>query len=521
MAAAWPATTSTATASIAGSTNATTTTFSDNTQPTSVTVSYFVRARDGAGNLSGNSNTVTRQGTTNETNVALNKAVTATGSTFTFVPANATDGNVATYWEGSPTYPQDITVALGANHAISRVVVKLNPDPAWGTRTQNFQILGRDQASSTYTNLVSAANYQFVQGNNVVTVPVTASTADVRLRFNSNTGAPSGQVAELEVWGVAAPNPDLTVTAVSWTPASPNETSAITLSATVRNGGTATAGATTVNFNLGGAVVGNAAVGSLAASATATVTLAVGQRPMGNYSVSATVDPTNTIIEQSDSNNTFTAASPLVVAQAPGPDLQVLSISANPPNPAAGASRQLQRGGEQPRHDRVRRDVGDPGDGGQHHAQRQHRLRRRRCDRQCGHHRHVDRDGRWGEHHRDGRRDQRGHRDQRDQQRVLTGHRGRSGRVGAVHLVRGGGGHLPGHAPGRPTRCARSGTPTSAPSRRVGSRCGSTAPASSSSSPRRTRRTRSWCATRSQTPPAAAVRTTRSASTSTARSRRS
>ena len=324
--------------SIAGSTNATTTTFSDNTQPTSVTVSYFVRARDGAGNLSGNSNTVTRQGTTNETNVALNKSVTATGSTFTFVPANATDGNVATYWEGSPTYPQDITVALGANHAISRVVVKLNPDPAWGTRTQNFQILGRDQASSTYTNLVSAANYQFVQGNNVVTIPVTASTADVRLRFNSNTGAPSGQVAELEVWGVAAPNPDLTVTAVSWTPTSPNETSAITLSATVRNAGTATAGATTVNFNLGGAVVGNAAVGSLAASATATVTLAVGQRPMGNYSVSATVDPTNTIIEQSDSNNTFTAASPLVVAQAPGPDLQVLSISANPPNPAAGAN---------------------------------------------------------------------------------------------------------------------------------------------------------------------------------------
>src|SRR4029079_18102241 len=100
----------------------------------------------------------------------------------------------------------------------------------------------------------------------------------------------------------------------------------------------ATAGATTVNFNLGGAVVGNAAVGSLAASATATVTLAVGQRPMGNYSVPATVDPTNTIIEQSDSNNTFTAASPLVVAQAPGPDLQVLSITANPPNPAAGAA---------------------------------------------------------------------------------------------------------------------------------------------------------------------------------------
>ena len=138
--------------------------------------------------------------------------MTATGSTFTFVPANANDGQLTTYWEGSAAYPQNLTVALGANHAITAVNVKLNPDPAWGTRTQNFQILGRDQASTTYTNLVSAANYQFVQGNNVVNIPVTATTADVRLRFNSNTGAPSGQVAELEVCGTPAPNPDLVVT---------------------------------------------------------------------------------------------------------------------------------------------------------------------------------------------------------------------------------------------------------------------------------------------------------------------
>src|SRR6185369_3589891 len=43
------------------------------TQPTNVTVSYFVRARDGANNQSGNSNTVTRTGSGNPgTNVALN-----------------------------------------------------------------------------------------------------------------------------------------------------------------------------------------------------------------------------------------------------------------------------------------------------------------------------------------------------------------------------------------------------------------------------------------------------------------
>jgi hypothetical protein len=310
------------------------------TQPTTATVSYFVRARDGAGNLSGNSNTVTRTGTQPPgcTDVARGKPITATGSTFTFVPTNANDGQITTYWEGSPSYPQNLTVALGSNHSITGINVKLNPDPAWGTRTQNFQVLGRDQAATGYTNLVSATNYQFVQGTNVVTVPVSATTADVQLRFNSNTGAPSGQVAELEVCGTPAPNPDLVVTAVTWTPASPTEVTAITLSATVRNAGTAGSGATTVNVALAGAVVGSAPVGALAAGASTTVSVNAGTRAMGSYAVSAVVDPTNTIVEQNDGNNSFTAPSPLVVAQAPGPDLQVLAVTANPPNPAVGAS---------------------------------------------------------------------------------------------------------------------------------------------------------------------------------------
>jgi hypothetical protein len=308
-------------------------------QPATATVSYYVRARDGAGNLSGNSNTVTRTGTQPPAcvNVAQGKPMTATGSTFTFTPDKANDGQVGTYWEGSPTYPQNLTVALGANHVITSVNVKLNLDAAWGTRTQNFQILGRDQASTSYTSLVPAANYQFVQGSNVVPIAVNATAADVQLRFNSNTGAPSGQVAELEVCGTPAPNPDLIVSSTSWTPSSPTEASAITLSATVQNIGSAPAAATTVNFSLGGTVVGSAAVGALGAGASSTVSFNAGTRPMGSYSVSSVVDPTNTVIEQNDGNNSFTAPTQLVVAQAPGPDLQVLSITSNPANPAVGA----------------------------------------------------------------------------------------------------------------------------------------------------------------------------------------
>ncbi|MFY1619857.1 CARDB domain-containing protein [Micromonospora sp. WMMD736] len=309
-------------------------------QPATATVSYYVRARDGAGNLSGNSNTVTRTGSNPPacTNVAQGKTMTASGSTFTFTPDKANDGQLGTYWEGAASYPQNLTVALGANHSISGVTVKLNPDPSWGTRTQTIQVLGRDQASSSYTSLVSAAAYQFVQGVNTVTIGVSATTADVQLRFTGNTGAPSGQVAELEVCGTPAPNPDLVVSSVTWSPTSPSEVSAITLSAVVQNVGTAAAAATTVNFSLAGTVVGSATVGALAAGASTTVSFNAGTRPMGSYAVAATADPANTVVEQNNGNNSLTAAAPLVVAQAPGPDLQVLNIASNPANPAVGAS---------------------------------------------------------------------------------------------------------------------------------------------------------------------------------------
>ena len=103
--------------------------------------------------------------------------------------------------------------------------------------------LGRDQASSTYTTIVPSATYTFTQGTNVVTIPVSATFAEVRLNFTANTGAPGGQVAELNVNGCPAPNPDLTVGNVTHSPANPLETDAVTLSATVTNAGTAASAA--------------------------------------------------------------------------------------------------------------------------------------------------------------------------------------------------------------------------------------------------------------------------------------
>lgn len=271
--------------------------------------------------------------------LARGKPIEASSSVQSFVAANADDGQVNTYWE-SNGYPSDLTVKLGANADITSVVVKLNPDGAWSTRTQNLQVLGRGQGGGAFTSLKARADYTFnpSSNQNTVTIPVTGRVADLQLSFFSNTGAPGAQVAELQVIGVPAPNPDLTVSALSWTPASPVETDTTQVAATVKNIGTAASAATTVNVSVGGIVAGSASVGGLAAGASTTVQVSIGKRAQGSYTVTSVVDPTDTIVEQDNDNNSFTAPAKLVVAQSPGPDLQVLSIDSSPSNPAVGAA---------------------------------------------------------------------------------------------------------------------------------------------------------------------------------------
>ena len=144
------------------------------TQPASATVTYFVRARDAAGNQSSAGNSVTRTGTGDPgSNLAIGKEIVESGHVHNFVAANANDDNLATYWEAdSGAFPNTLTVKLGANAVVSAVVVKLNPDSSWGTRTQNIQVLGREQSATAYENLVSAANYTFnpASGGNSVRI---------------------------------------------------------------------------------------------------------------------------------------------------------------------------------------------------------------------------------------------------------------------------------------------------------------------------------------------------------------
>ncbi|MFC4114921.1 discoidin domain-containing protein [Nonomuraea zeae] len=268
------------------------------------------------------------------TNLALGKPITESSHTHTYVAANANDNNVQTYWEGA-AYPGQLTVQLGGNADLSSVTLKLNPDAAWARRTQTLQILGREQSATGFTSLVASATYTFDPATgNTVTIPVTGRAADVRVQITANSGAPGGQIAEFQIFGAPSANPDLTVPGLTSAPAAPVETDAVTLSATVRNAGTAGSAATSVNFYAGTTKVGSAAVGALAAGASATVSANIGARDAGTYQLTAKVDEDNKVIELNEANNSATGT--LTVKPVDTADLIASPVAWTPGNPAAG-----------------------------------------------------------------------------------------------------------------------------------------------------------------------------------------
>lgn len=271
--------------------------------------------------------------------LASGKPAVASSTAYSFVASNATDGSVATYWEGAAgSYPNTLTVSLGLDANITSIVLKLNPDTAWSTRTQTFSVLGHALGSTSFTTLLASANYSFNPSTgNTVTIPVTGKVSDVRLNFTANTGSSAGQVAEFQVIGTPSPNPDLQVIGLSWAPSAPVETDNITLTAAITNSGSASAGASSVNFYLDTTLVGSAPSPTLAIGASANVSVTIPGQNANSYTAKAVVDETATLAELSYSNNSFSAGSPLIVAQVPSSDL-VGTVSWTPSNPSAGNS---------------------------------------------------------------------------------------------------------------------------------------------------------------------------------------
>jgi hypothetical protein len=137
------------------------------------------------------------------TDLALNAPVSASSSTQTYVPANATDGNTSTYWEATNgAWPATITVNLGSVQTLGSITIDLPPSTAWSTRTQTLSVLGSANGSS-FTTLVGSATYTWNPSTgNTVTIPLPSGTSDqyVQLSFTANSVQNGAQASEILIY---------------------------------------------------------------------------------------------------------------------------------------------------------------------------------------------------------------------------------------------------------------------------------------------------------------------------------
>lgn len=132
------------------------------------------------------------------------------------------------------------------------------------------------------------------------------------------------------------PMPDLVVTNLTYTPATPQTGNAVNFTATIKNQGTAAGAPGVVAFAVDGTKVSETInnTSALAAGATTVVNGSWNTAVAGNHSVTATADNENITAEGNETNNTYSVN--LSVNPTPGIDFVVSSISWTPSYVTAG-----------------------------------------------------------------------------------------------------------------------------------------------------------------------------------------
>jgi hypothetical protein len=159
-----------------------------------------------ASNATNSTLTVALSGTgvSSTTNLALNRPVTVSSYTQTYVGSNAVDGNTSTYWEAvNGSWPATLSVDLGSSTTVGSVVVDLPPSSAWSTRTQTLSVLGSANGS-TWSTLVGSATYTWnpSTGNTVtINLPAGSSARYVELSFTANSVQNGAQASEVQIFG--------------------------------------------------------------------------------------------------------------------------------------------------------------------------------------------------------------------------------------------------------------------------------------------------------------------------------
>jgi hypothetical protein len=137
-----------------------------------------------------------------DSNLALHRTATASGTQAGFPASNVTDGNTSSYWERTNNaFPQTLTVDLGAATSVGRIVLKLPPAAAWSTRTQTLSVLGSADGSA-FGTLAASHGYTFdpSSGNTAMVTFPTTTQRYLRLVITANTGWPAGQAGEFEAY---------------------------------------------------------------------------------------------------------------------------------------------------------------------------------------------------------------------------------------------------------------------------------------------------------------------------------
>lgn len=139
--------------------------------------------------------------------------------------------------------------------------------------------------------------------------------------------------------GQTTNQPDLVITDISYSPASPAAGNNVTFSAVVKNQGNSAGAAGITVFKVNGVQVSATAnsTTSIAAGASLTVT-ATGTwtATNGSHTLSAVVDNSNTTVESNESNNTYSESLTIGSGGGGTPDLIVTDIISSPASPLTG-----------------------------------------------------------------------------------------------------------------------------------------------------------------------------------------
>ena len=208
-------------------------------------------------------------------------------------------------------------IAVGKPTVFSAVIANTGSGatPQGVTHGVKFEVAGAAVAfSTTYTDSIPATTGTatvFADGpwvpsaSGTPNVVATVDYSDLIAESNNSNNTRTEAITIIDL-------PDLTVTDITYTPASPVVGDSVSLTAAVHNGGLGASPAATahvVNFDIGGSQVAVSTnhTSSIAASGSANITADAPWSPgsSGTFSVNATVNPGATIIETSTDNNLY------------------------------------------------------------------------------------------------------------------------------------------------------------------------------------------------------------------------